>query len=114
MKDLIDWSQFQLWEFLIFLGFVLFVFLLPKQFLELMRGMKNMLLPPLKESIPNWRDAPTWAQCLAQNQTGEWLWFMSPPRLDSTGVWKSNFISERAGYTKDTSEFKDSLQYRPL
>jgi len=31
--------------------------------------------------IPSWKDAPEWAECLAQNSDGEWYWWNDEPSL---------------------------------
>lgn len=37
---------------------------------------------------PNWKDAPGWAQWLAQDADGVWYWYESQPRvLDGPQAW---------------------------
>ena len=38
---------------------------------------------------PNWKDAPDWAQWLAQDYTGEWYWYKEMPTQESDS-WHNN------------------------
>lgn len=32
--------------------------------------------------MPDWKDAPEWAQWLAQDSDGEWYWFACEPSIE--------------------------------
>jgi hypothetical protein len=46
---------------------------------------------------PDWKDAPEWAQWLAQDYDGEWVWHEERPKL-TEGCWFSLGRSRGAGY----------------
>ena len=65
---------------------------------------------------PDWKDAPEWANWLAQDCDGEWLWYSNKPTL-SDGFWDrllgQSMQRERAGYSSYTYGYEDSLEQRP-
>lgn len=58
---------------------------------------------------PDWKDAPEWANYLAQDEDGDWYWFEKEPYLKS-GTWLTN-----EGRIEDANgpEYQDSLEQRP-
>lgn len=38
-------------------------------------------------SKPDWKDAPEWANHLAQDENGGWYWFENKPSIGSAGNW---------------------------
>lgn len=45
--------------------------------------------------IPSWKDAPQWANCLAQNEDGTWYWWSGEPHLGPSR-WLSDIAQFRA------------------
>lgn len=40
---------------------------------------------------PNWKDAPEWANYLAQDLDGTWCWYKNEPELWETGgMWEAS------------------------
>lgn len=38
-------------------------------------------------SKPDWKDAPDWAEYLAQDGCGSWYWFERQPKIGRNGNW---------------------------
>lgn len=60
--------------------------------------------------MPDWDQAPEWAQYCAQDQDGSWAWFQNEPFLDgdawdTVGMWM--------WVVDESMSWKDSLQTRP-
>lgn len=41
-------------------------------------------------SRPDWKDAPEWANWVAQDGDGEWWWFQNKPTLYHNDVWRAD------------------------
>lgn len=39
---------------------------------------------------PDWKDAPAWAQYLAQDFNGEWFWYENKPYMGDMSDWVIN------------------------
>lgn len=67
-------------------------------------------------SRPNWKDAPEWAQWLAQDSLsqggGAWNWFETLPTLDR-GVWMPNDYSQWEGCVEDAQQDEAEIESRP-
>jgi len=64
---------------------------------------------------PSWDDAPEWAQWLAIDFDGEWIWFECEPISNEYGFWdvsKVNAKSETAGFGI-VKDWHLSLEPRP-
>lgn len=63
---------------------------------------------------PDWKDAPDWANWLAQDEDGSWWWFWDKPYLHpSYPGWsydEGNF--KRAGHSA-VGDWTNSLEARP-
>ena len=65
--------------------------------------------------MPDWSQAPEWAQYCAQDRDGSWAWFKDKPEIQSTHSW-CNPTEETWCWVIDEDEkvnWKDSLQSRP-
>lgn len=60
---------------------------------------------------PNWKDAPEWAQYLAQDSDGSWYWYEQKPEHDFTW-WKPVNVS-KFQTAEISSDWQDSLEKRP-
>jgi len=58
---------------------------------------------------PDWKDAPSWAQWLAQDQSGAWYWYETEPYA-GTSTW--NYSQGRADWV-DTPGWNETLEKRP-
>ena len=62
---------------------------------------------------PSWKDAPYWAEWLAQDSDGEWYWFDCKPD-GKEGVWAmTGDVVSKAGYTKVYRDWSSTLERRP-
>jgi len=63
---------------------------------------------------PDWKDAPEWAEHLAQDLCGEWWWFDNDlPKPNKNGfVWESEGDCEYAKPLKNKN-WQESLEGRP-
>ncbi len=59
---------------------------------------------------PNWKDAPSWAKWLAQDENGEWYWFDTKPDMYDC-FWENTSLSCDAG--KSFSNWQDTLEHKP-
>ena len=65
-------------------------------------------------SKPDWKDAPGWANWLAQDQSGQWWWFEhSVERCDDGWAWANPSSSGRFRKTDDPPDWQDTLEDRP-
>lgn len=63
---------------------------------------------------PHWIDAPEWAQWLAQDSNGEWLWWETMPVLVvGTSAWTSGGRSKWVRKTPNYQSFGMTLERRP-
>ncbi|HUT62985.1 MAG TPA: hypothetical protein VMZ04_03410 [Anaerolineae bacterium] len=64
---------------------------------------------------PNWKDAPEWAQWLAQDEDGCWYWYQKKPKAFGEGCWErltiEHFI-DIASYPTFPN-WQDTLEQRP-
>lgn len=62
---------------------------------------------------PNWRDAPSWARWLAQDESGVWSWFEHEPEPIYSGMmWDSSRGSIAVAH-RVTKGFDETLEARP-
>lgn len=59
---------------------------------------------------PDWKDAPEWANYLAQDYNGSWYWFELQPSLSRFTWTDTKGGAINVAYIK---EWKDSLEQRP-
>ena len=59
--------------------------------------------------IPNWDNAPKWANWLAQDLSGRWWWYENKPEPHATRWVAQNSRCEPV----EISHWEDSLQQRP-
>jgi hypothetical protein len=59
---------------------------------------------------PNWKDAPEWAQWLAQDESGDWWWYENEPEAGDN-TWWSDEVHDRA--IKENGEWRETLEQRP-
>jgi hypothetical protein len=67
-------------------------------------------------SKPSWRDAPSWAQWLAQDSDGEWFWYSEKPSLipfKAGWVPVIGSFCQWARKTPNYQPFTDTLEHRP-
>lgn len=65
--------------------------------------------------IPNWSEAPIWANYLAMDLDGSWYWFEEMPIWDDVCEW-DNVEYTKAALANDTYSFEqavESLNKRP-
>lgn len=65
---------------------------------------------------PSWKDAPEWAQYLAQERNGRWWWFEEEPDyLDYSGTWAvKDFGLTRSRIALEVEDNSaDSLEHHP-
>lgn len=68
---------------------------------------------------PSWDDAPEWAQWLAQNESGTWLWFRREPYIAFDESWDCNPDPEYnrawqvAEHGRPNPNWRDTLEQRP-
>lgn len=73
------------------------------------------------ENKPSWGDAPEWANWLAQDSTGIWVWYSAKPmRVEGAGVWAradrgedNNFMLEVAGCGYEFGTWRYAIEERP-
>lgn len=64
---------------------------------------------------PSWKNAPEWANWLAKNSTGEWVWYEVKPDKangDISTKWSVPANSRRVA-AEDNSDWDESLEERP-
>ena len=59
---------------------------------------------------PLWKDAPDWANFLAQDLNGIWYWYEYQPTSEALNTWYSKGRYQAVNVTN----WRDSLQERPL
>lgn len=66
---------------------------------------------------PNWKDAPKWANWLAMDRSGRWVWFEKEPYYRD-GLWcfvDSSYYASSNCYSKrleDLQNWKESLELK--
>ena len=69
-------------------------------------------IAPLVEAVkPDWKDAPEWADHLAQDLHGQWHWFRGEPKPDGQYWLALKYYNQRA-FTPNPN-WKETLQKRP-
>jgi len=67
----------------------------------------------MENEKPDWKDAPEWAQFVAQDEDGGWWWYECEPD-QSSGVWSHNRTGGRVqGAVIRVSGWKETLEARP-
>lgn len=65
-------------------------------------------------SKPNWKDAPSWANYLAQDDEGDWYWFENRPEATPFGwSYNPNFPAGRIRKSTEQSDWQDTVETRP-
>lgn len=68
-------------------------------------------------SKPEWKDAPEWANWLAQDKDGEYCWWNKKPdrtkSLWTQGSPESDYRFESAGYFPKSIDWEKTLEPRP-
>lgn len=65
-------------------------------------------------SKPDWKDAPDWANWLAQEADGQWWWFEHPVEWCSDGwAWVNTSQQGRFRKVGDPPDCQDTLESRP-
>ena len=62
-------------------------------------------------SKPDWKDAPEWANHLAQDGSGAWYWFENEPNLGSGEYWWCNMGDCEEAKIND--KWRETLERRP-
>jgi len=63
---------------------------------------------------PDWNNAPSWANWLAQDECGQWFWHELEPEFDpDSGFWLSERNHYHAGDDRRNSDAFDTLEQRP-
>ena len=70
------------------------------------------LIKPIIEMKPDWKDAPEWADHLAQDFHGQWHWFRGGPKPDGQYWLASKYYNQRA--FKPNPNWKETIETRPL
>lgn len=56
---------------------------------------------------PDWKDAPEWAQWLAQDEGGDWYWYGSEPYPTDSGYWLASRVESAAQLHGDWRETRE-------
>lgn len=66
---------------------------------------------------PDWKDAPDWANWLAQDKDGEYCWWNIRPALAASlwaqGYPEESFFYESVGYFEKNIDWQSTLEQRP-
>lgn len=60
---------------------------------------------------PDWKDAPEWANYLAQDEDSDWYWFEKEPSIQAHTWWADEGQWTYAECVDES--WKDSLEQRP-
>jgi len=60
---------------------------------------------------PNWKDAPAWAQWLAQDEDGEWYWYENEPQI-LANMWVAS-PGRTISCLLASDDWCESLEQRP-
>ena len=63
-------------------------------------------------SKPDWRDAPSWANYLAQDRDGRWFWYESKPEIAMDYKWDSD-EDHTVAYLSENPDWEETLESRP-
>lgn len=66
---------------------------------------------------PDWKDAPEWANWLAQDKDGEWCWWNIAP-IKTASLWtqgypEESYFFESVGYLEKILDWQCTLEERP-
>lgn len=69
-------------------------------------------------SKPDWKDAPSWANWLAQDFCGDWAWYQGKPPIDEetqSWIWADPFNEEwmLASHSVPSEDWRNTLEPRP-
>lgn len=69
----------------------------------------------MKNSAPDWSNAPDGFNWLAQDADGKWYWYKTEPILGvGGGIWKSNSRNQQfAAEGESNNDWLDTMQVRP-
>lgn len=59
---------------------------------------------------PDWKDAPEWANYLAQDENGGWYWFENEPSFGPAGSW--NCRHGDCEDAKSSNDWQSTLEQR--
>lgn len=63
---------------------------------------------------PDWKDAPEWANYLAQDKNGEWWWYGKQPRIaQCREQWDCMNGGGREMVKADIVDWRETLETRP-
>jgi hypothetical protein len=62
---------------------------------------------------PSWNDAPEWANYLAMDSGGSWLWFENKPLLRSGSWIKANINTDRLKFSGCVEDLEPKFEQRP-
>lgn len=63
---------------------------------------------------PDWKDAPDWADWLAQDKDGEWFWYDLQPNLNfSRDSWEVHMDGDCQMAKENIENWMDTLEKRP-
>lgn len=69
---------------------------------------------PVKSEVPNWDNAPEWANWTAQNKDGNWNWFEAEPELYDYRFFPVDFTKHQfALRSENTDGWESSLEKKP-
>jgi len=60
---------------------------------------------------PQWKDAPDWANWLAQDYNGQWFWYENEPIMKNIQWWPANGAVDSS--TPDNPNWQETLEERP-
>lgn len=62
-------------------------------------------------SKPDWKDAPEWANYLAQDECGEWWWFEGRPEQTDDCTW--DYGGKALSSVGQNLDWHETLERRP-
>lgn len=65
------------------------------------------------QNKPSWTDAPGWAEWLAQDAAGSWLWHSSSEPESRNGMWIGSDTKSYAAKGCVLGDWRDTLERRP-
>lgn len=63
-------------------------------------------------NAPDWKDAPEWAQWVAQDEDGDWYWYENKPRLFDKHWMIDGGKTEFKFFDIHTPDWRETLQER--
>lgn len=69
-------------------------------------------------SKPLWKNAPGWANYMAQDFCGDWAWYEDEPPIDEISqswMWVDPFNGEwmLASHSEESEDWRNTLEKRP-